>query len=113
MVSLKHLIEISSYLGMCPHENSSGTIIKRPHSAGYGHSRIRKLIYLASCSVRTHNQDFKKYFERKVSEGKIQKVVLNNIANKLIKIICGVIKSGKDFIPGFKSLSPVLATQKE
>ena len=102
--------EISSYLGICPHENSSGTIIKRTRSAGYGHPRIRKLIYLASCSIREHNKSFKEYFNRKVAEGKNERLLLNNIANKLIKLICGVIKSGKDFIPEFKSLSPVLAT---
>jgi transposase len=101
--------EIASYLGICPHENSSGSIIKRPRSAGYGHPRIRKLIYLASCSVRTHNQDFRNYFLRKVSEGKKERMIINNIANKLIKLICGVIKSGKPFIQGFQSLHPALA----
>lgn len=99
--------QISSYLGICPHQNSSGTISKKPRSAGYGHSRIRKLVYLASCSVRTHNYDFKKYFERKLLEGKNPRILLNNIANKLIKLICGVISSGKSFIPNYKSLSPI------
>lgn len=101
--------EISSYLGICPHENSSGTIIKKARSSGYGHPRIRKLIYLASCCVKGHNQDFTNYFNRKVKEGKSGRLLINNIANKLIKIICGVIKSGKPFIPNFKSLSPILA----
>lgn len=101
--------EIASYLGICPHENTSGTIIKRTRSAGYGHPRIRKLIYLAACSVREHNQAFRNYFNRKVSEGKNERMLINNIANKLIKLICGVIKSGKPFIKNYCSLPPALA----
>lgn len=101
--------EITSYLGICPHENSSGIIIKRTRSSGYGHPRIRKLIYLAACSIRTHNQSFRNYFHRKVLEGKNERMIINNIANKLIKVICGVIKSGKPFINGYQSLAPTLA----
>jgi transposase len=97
--------EIAAYLGICPHEYSSGTMVKKPRSAGYGHSRIRKLIYLASLSVRTHHPDFKKYFERKLIEGKNPRMLINNLANKLIKLICGVILSGKKFIPSYKSVS--------
>ncbi|RZL45703.1 MAG: IS110 family transposase [Pedobacter sp.] len=100
--------EIASYLGICPHENSSGKMKKRSRSCGYGHPRIRKLIYLASCSIREHNQSFSDYFERKVKQGKSPRMLINNIANKLIKVICGIIKSGKSFIPDFRSLHPVL-----
>ncbi len=101
--------EIASYLGICPHENSSGTIVKKARSAGYGHPRIRKLIYLAACSVREHNQAFRNYFNRKVLQGKNERMLINNIANKLIKLICGVIKSGKPFINNYCSLQPALA----
>lgn len=101
--------EIASYIGICPHEYSSGkSVYKKAKSSGYGHARIRKLIYLASCCAREYNDEFKIYFERKVNEGKSKRVLINNISNKLIKLICGVIKSGKNFIPNFKSLPPIL-----
>lgn len=103
--------EIASYLGICPHENSSGKMKKKSRSCGYGHPRIRKLIYLASYSIREHNQSFSDYFERKVKQGKSPRMLINNIANKLIKVICGIIKSGKSFIPDFISLSPVVKAQ--
>lgn len=101
--------EIASYLGISPNEHSSGTMFKKPKSSGYGHSRIRKLIYLASCSIKTHNKEFKNYFNRKVLEGKNKRLVLNNISNKIIKIMCGIANSGKPFIQGYVSLSPSLA----
>lgn len=35
--------------------------------------------------VNTHKADFKKYYLRKLAESKAKKLVLNNVANKLIK----------------------------
>jgi transposase len=100
--------EIASYLGISPNEHSSGTMTKKPKSAGYGHSRIRKLLYLASCSIKNHNKEFRNYFNRKVLSGKHKGLVLNNISNKIIKIMCGIANSGKPFIQGYVSLSPSL-----
>lgn len=36
-------------------------------------------------------------------EGKSGKLVLNNIANKVLKLICGVIRSGKPYIKTYTS----------
>ena len=90
---------LSSYFGIAPHEHTSGSsIIKKTKSQRRGPGRFRKLIYLASLSLRTHNAATKKYFIRKISEGKSPRLVLNNIANKLVKIICAVIRDRKPYI---------------
>lgn len=101
--------QLASYAGICPHEHTSGTSVhRRPRSAGFGPPRLRKLLYLASLSLRTHNKDFKHYFFRKVAEGKSKKLVLNNIANKLLKILCAMINSRQPYIKNFKSVNPKL-----
>lgn len=101
--------EVASYIGICPYEKISGkTVYKRARSKRYGPARLRKLLYLASLSVRTHNLTFKKYYLRKTEEGKPPHLVLNNIANKLLKIIFAVIKSETVFIKNYKSVNPVL-----
>lgn len=101
--------EVASYIGICPYEKTSGrTLYKRPRSKRYGPARLRKLLYLASLSVRTHNQSFKKYFLRKTAEGKPSHLVLNNIANKLLKIIFAVLKTETVFINNYKSINPIL-----
>ena len=100
---------LAAYIGICPYEHESGTSVKRkPTSARHGTGRLRKLLYLASLSVRTHNQQFEKYFYRKLAEGKPQRLVLNNIANRLLRIICATVKSGIPFIENYRSINPAL-----
>lgn len=101
--------QFAAYIGICPNEYQSGSsIYKRPRSAGYGPARFRKIIQLAALSLRTHNELFKRYFFRKVAEGKSGRLVINNIANKLIRIICAVIKSRTPFINNYRSVNPML-----
>ena len=83
--------QIASYLGVAPNEYSSGSsVYKHATSRHFGPQTIRKLLYLAACSVRTHRSEFRTYFQRKTAEGKSARLVLNNIENKLLKIICAV-----------------------
>ncbi|MEO7838876.1 MAG: IS110 family transposase [Anaerolineales bacterium] len=100
--------QLASYLGIAPHEHSSGTsVFKHATSRHFGPPAVRKLLYLASCSVRTHQPQFQSYFLRKTKEGKPAKVVLNNIANKLIKIICTVLLTKTAFIKNYHSVQPL------
>ena len=90
-------------------EHTSGTsVYRKPRSRQYGPSRMRKLLYLAAMSVSTHNVQFRAYYLRKVAEGKPKRLVLNNIANKLVKIICAVVKTETPYIPNYKSVNPAL-----
>ena len=59
-------------------------------------------------SLRTHQVSFKQYFIRKTQEGKAKKLVLNNIENRLLKIICAVIRTRTPYISGYKSVNPLL-----
>lgn len=105
-VNYKHT---AAYSGICPYEQTSGTSLhKPPRSKKCGPAKLRKLLYLAALSVRTHNQSFKKYFLRKVAEGKNKRLVLNNIENKLLKIIFAVINSGVAYTENYKSINPAL-----
>lgn len=107
-VSLDHK-ELASFIGIAPQEFSSGSsVYKTPTSRHFGPPAARKLLYLAACSLRTHQQQFKAYFLRKTALGKSPRLVLNNIANKLIKIICAVLRSQKPFTPNYRSVNPLL-----
>jgi transposase len=107
--TIKHK-EIAGYLGICPAKKQSGKDIHRKaKSTGRGPKRLRKLVFLASGSLSHSNKIFNTYAQRKKLQGKEPMVILNNIANKVIKIVCGVIKSGKPFIKNYQSLSPALA----
>jgi transposase len=100
---------LSAFVGICPYEHESGSSIYRnPTSRHYRPPAIRKLLYLAACSVSTHRKEFRQYFARKKAEGKPGKLVLNNIQNKLLKIACAVIRTQKPFIPNYVSVNPLV-----
>lgn len=104
---------LAAYLGICPYEHSSGkSVYRRPRSRRNGSGSIRKLLYLAAMSLRTHNRNFKEYFVRKTQSGKSKKLVINNIANKLLRIICAVIRSDKQYIDGYVSIHPQFLNNK-
>lgn len=101
--------QLAAHAGICPYEYSSGSsVAKRPRSRRHGPSVLRKLLYLAALSVRMHHREFEHYFLRKVAEGKSKRLVVNNLANRLLKIICAVIASRKQFIPNYRSINPAL-----
>lgn len=101
--------QLSAYIGICPYEHQSGSsVYKRPRSRRHGPSALRKLLYLAAMSVRTHRAEFKTYFLRKVAEGKSPRLVINNIANKLLKIICAVATTRSTYFAGYRSIHPTM-----
>lgn len=98
---------LAKYIGIYPIPYKSGTsVYHRPASDGAGPTRLRKLLYLAAMRLKRKGAPFAKYYERKVAEGKSGKLVLNNIANKTLKLICGVVKSGKPYLKGYMSVKP-------
>jgi transposase len=97
--------KMAAYLGICPYEYRSGTSIYRPPtSRHYGPEPPRKLLHLAARSVCTHNERFRLYYQRKLSEGKPKKLALNNVANKLLKIACAVVNSQVPFDPLYSAV---------
>jgi transposase len=100
---------IAAYLGKCPYEHTSGkSVYRKPKSERFGFARLRKLLYLASMSAATHVPKFRKYYLRKIAEGKPKRLVFNNIANKLLKIICAIIISGEEYNKNYKSINPAM-----
>jgi transposase len=104
--------QMAAFIGICPYEHRSGSsIAKTATSRHYGPEALRRLLYLASMSVRIHQPSFSSYFLRKSQQGKPRKVILNNIANKLVKIICAVVRSQTPYIQNYRSVNP-LSLQK-
>lgn len=86
--------KLAAHLGICPYPHESGSSVRaRPTSRHYGPSQPRKLLHLAARSVTTHKPYFRTYYERKLAEGKCKPVALNNVANKLLRIICAILQS--------------------
>ena len=100
---------ITAHWGICPYQHQSGTSVRRPaRSRQYGPALPRKLLHLAARSVSTHCEPFRQYYQRKLAEGKPKRLALNNVANKLVRVICAVLNSGTPYDPLHHSVSPLL-----
>lgn len=96
--------KLAAHLGIAPYEHQSGTsVYARPTSRHYGPSEPRKLLHLAARSVSTHNPHFRAYYARKVAEGKAKKLVLNNVANKLVRIICAILETQMEYDANYRA----------
>lgn len=103
--------KLAQHLGICPNQHISGrSVRKRSRSRGYGPSTPRKLLHLAARSVRTHDPEYRQYFHEKVAMGKEKSLVINNIANKLLRRLCAMLKHQRPYIRGHRSVDPRLLT---
>jgi len=89
---------LSAFIGICPYQHTSGkSVYKRPHIRNFGPTYTRNLLRLAARSCVSHDTLFKRYYLRKVAEGKAKQLVLNNIANKIIKIACALVNNNTQY----------------
>jgi transposase len=99
---------LAAFIGIAPYQHRSGSsICKKDRSRKYGPPRARKLLRLAAQSVATHDTTFRKYYLRKLEEGKAKSLVLNNISNKLLKLAYAMIKNDTHYIKNYKSVHPM------
>ena len=99
--------QLAAYLGICPYEHTSGkSVRKRSKSRGYGPPVLRKLVYLAALGLKQHQAKYQRYYAQKVAEGKSGRLVLNNISNKLLRVICAVVRDRRPYEKNYRSVSP-------
>lgn len=102
---------LAQRLGVAPNAHQSGSSVRgRSRSRGYGSPVVRKLLHLAARSVTTHEAGAKAYYASKVGSGKAKRLVLNNVANRLLRVMCGVLREGVPYRSGHVSVSPALLT---
>jgi transposase len=99
----------TAYVGISPYEHRSGKdVYRKKRSSGAGPKRMRKLLHLAARSAVVHDEQMREYYLRKQGEGKSKKLVLNNVANKIVKRMCAVLNSNSHYIPNYRSVRPLL-----
>jgi transposase len=85
----------AAYLGVAPRAYQSGkTIYRRPRSRQHGPAMLRKLLHLSARSLIASSPPHKNYFLRKRAEGKPKQLILNNLANKQLRVLCGMLGNG-------------------
>lgn len=105
---IKTAKQAAAYAGVCPYPDESGTIRKRARTSGRSDKSLKKLLYLCSVCVARFNKDYIRYKERKQAEGKHFFLIMNNIANKLLRTIYAVVQSGIPYDKNYVSIDPRL-----
>ena len=86
---------------------SGSSVRRRPSSRGYGPSAMRKLLYLASMRLVTiEGSATQAYYRRKVAEGKQGRLVLNNVGNKVLRVVAAVLRDGVPYEADHVSVRP-------
>jgi transposase len=95
---LRNSRQLACYAGVAPFEHTSGSSIKgRTHTSNFANMTLKSTLHLAAISSVQHNPDLKKYFERKVAEGKNKMLVINAVRAKLLYRVLAVVKRGTPY----------------
>lgn len=87
------------YVGSAPFENSSGSSIQgKTKISQYANKTIKALLTNAAMAAIRYDPQLKEYYERKIQEGKLKKIVVNNVRNKLISRVFAVVKRGTPYV---------------
>jgi len=91
--------KFACYAGIAPFEYSSGTSIKgktRLHPCANKH--LKSLLNIAAMSAIQLNGEYKKYYQRRNTEGKNKMSTLNIIRNKLVFRVFAVVKRQTPYV---------------
>jgi transposase len=95
--------QLACYAGPAPFGSQSGTSINvAPHVSHPADKKIKVLLTRAAlCAIR-HNTNIGRYYRRKKTEGKNDRLTVNNIRNKLVHRIFAIIRTGNFYQVDFK-----------
>jgi transposase len=100
--------QAAAYAGVCPYLDESGKIKKRARTSGRSDKSLKRLLYLCAVCTARFNKDYVRYKERKMNDGKHFFLVMNNIANKLLRTIYAVVQTGTPYDNNYIAVDPRL-----
>lgn len=77
--------KFACYCGIAPFPNTSGSTLKgRTKISHMANKRIKTLLTMCALNTIKNDNEFKRYYDRKIKEGKHHSAVLNVLRNKLV-----------------------------
>lgn len=99
----------STLAGIAPFPNATGKSDKGSHISYMGDRQLKTLLFLCARSAVVHFEKMRIYKMKKYDvEHKHMFVVLNNVANRLLKILYALIKKGEMYNPLYLPRDPRL-----
>lgn len=92
-----NVASVIAYAGLDPKVSESGMTSKKRAISKRGSKYLRTAIWQAAVRSLIFNPELKAFYEKKRSEGKPKQVAIGAVANKLTRIIYGIMRSGKSY----------------
>ena len=90
------------YCGVVPFKHSSGTSVKgRTKISNFANKKLKALLTQAARTCVMHDVEMKLYYQRKIAEGKKDRIVINNVRNKLIHKMFAVVNNKTKYDPNY------------
>ena len=89
--------KLTAYFGTHPTFKQSGDGLWGNHMSKKGRSNIRSVLYMSSLSAVRYNPMFKQLYARFRAKGMKHKQAAGVVMNKLLRVIYGMLNSGKPF----------------
>jgi transposase len=91
--------QLACYVGIAPFEKQSGKTLKQEAKVSkLGHKKLKALLTNSAMAAVQHDAQLKKYYKRKIEEGKNKFSVLNAVKNKIIARAFAVVRRGTPFV---------------
>jgi transposase len=91
--------QLACYAGCVPFPHSSGISVRgKSRVSQIANKKLKSLVHMAAMSCIRPKNEFKKYYDRKVKEGKPKMSVINAIRCKLLMRVAAVIKRDQAYL---------------
>jgi len=91
--------KFNCYAGLAPFEHTSGTSIKgKTKTSKLRNKTIKTLLFNGANTASMYDNELKKYYKRKLSEGKPHQLIMNNIACKLVYRMFAVVNRDEPYV---------------
>lgn len=89
--------QICGYYGTHPEKKVSGDGQTKSQMSKKGSPRMRSILYMVAKNLVLHNPYFKELYAEKKAEGQTYDFIIGIVMNKALRMIYGILKSGKPF----------------
>jgi transposase len=97
--SFQNARQFACYSGIAPFEHTSGISLKgKTRISNLANKKMKSLIGIGACSAIQHDPELKKYYHRRIDEGKNPLSTINVIRNKIVSRMFAVVKRGTPFV---------------
>lgn len=105
--------KMASYFGVHPTFKQSGDGIWGNHMSKKGRGNIRATLYMVALSAVRYNPLFRDLYARFRAQGKSHKEAAGVVMHKMLRVIYGVLKSGKPFDAAVEQTHRQQAAEKQ